>query len=231
MATFFVTYAFFCLYNIGLGYYLRADTNGRRRARQAVKYVYVTLKMLVAVAISPLLLLLFAASPRLFLPVFTFLWVHLDILKEDGSLYLRRWFMTPKRKWYSKWYRPRFLHLINQSDEGRDPHDHPNSFRTTILRGGYHEAIYYPKNQKFRTTYGLCHYRRASEGDTLDNPVGHTHMVTLIAPTWTWVVGWNGGGRWGFWVLSPTDADSDRWIDSEDYGAKGSEVKSWEIRT
>jgi len=206
------------------GHYVMMGAGGRRKTRQAVKYVYVALKMLVAVAVSPLLVLVFVVSPTLFLPVFTFLWVHLDILGEDGSLYLRRWFMTPK----TKWFRPRFLHLIARSDEGRDPHDRPNSFRTTILRGGYDEKIYYPKDQKFRTTYGLCHYRHARPGDTLDNPFGHTHMVTLVAPAWSWVVGWNGGGRWGFWVLSPTDADSDRWIDSEDYGVKGTEVKSWD---
>ena len=113
------------------GHYVMMGAGGRRKTRQAVKYVYVALKMLVAVAVSPLLVLVFVVSPTLFLPVFTFLWVHLDILGEDGSLYLRRWFMTPK----TKWFRPRFLHLIARSDEGRDPHDRPNSFRTTILRG------------------------------------------------------------------------------------------------
>jgi hypothetical protein len=224
-----VFYFFLVLYTciFCFGQYIMTGPLGRRRIRQAVKYVYVALKMLVAVAISPLLLLCFFAAPKLFLPVFTFLWPHLDVLGEDGSLYLRRWFMTPK----TQWFRPRFLHYIARSDEGRDPHDHPGKFRTKILKGGYYEHVYFPRRQCSREELGLCHVRSVGRGDILDNPAGHTHMVKLFEPTWTWVVGWIRGKPWGFWVLDPVDSRNDYWIESEKYGVKGVEVKSWEIRT
>ena len=196
----------------------------RRQVLQAIKYVYCGVKMLVAVVISPLLALCFITTPQLFLPVFTGLWPHLDIVGEDGSLYLRRWFMTPK----TRWFRPRFLHHIARSDEGRDPHDHPGPFTTTILHGGYLERIYYPRNQGYRLRHGLYVERGALPGDTLVNGGGHTHMVQLLEPTWTWVVGWIRGQKWGFWLLDPQDASGDRWIESEEYGTKGVEIRSWE---
>ncbi len=216
--------AIFCF-----GQYVMLTPGGRRRCRQAVKYVYVTLKMLVAVAVSPLLVLCFLAAPnKVFLPAFTFLWPHLDILKKDGSLYLRRWFMTPK----TQWFRPRFLHYIAQGDEGRDPHDHPGRFTTRILKTGYREFVYYPKDQKFRTAYGLWETSYVNPGEVRHNGYGHTHMVDLVrGPAWTWVCGWIRGKRWGFWKLHPTDASKDIWVESEEYGAKSQEVKSWEIRT
>lgn len=187
-------------------------------------YTFVVLKVLVALAISLLLVPLFFAWNQAFLVLMTFLWPHLDILGPEGDLYLRRFFMTPK----TKWFRPRFLHLINRSDEGRAPHDHPNAFRTTILRGGYTEKVYKPMD-RYRAVDGkVVAMRTVRPGDTLDNPVGHTHMVTLTdGPTWTWVVAWIRGKPWGFWLLHSTDGSQDRWVESEEYGVKGVEVKSW----
>lgn len=198
-----------------------------RNVRQAFYYVYVALKLLVGIASLPLLVLLFRVWERGFLAAFTFLWPHLDILDDDG-LYLRRWFMTPK----TKWFHPRFLHLINRSDVGRAPHDHPGAFATRILRRAYDELVYKPKLTLFRQEHGLCIIFRRNPGTLLHNPEGHTHMVSLVdGPVWTWVTGWIRGKPWGFWELDPYDANNDRWIDSEVYGVKGHEVKSWEIRT
>jgi len=197
----------------------------QRQIRQIVKYVYVALKVIVAVTIFPLLVLLFIVSPSLFLPVFSWLWPHLDILGENGDLYLRRWFMTPK----TKLFRPRFLHLIARSDEGRDSHDHPGAFTTRVLKGGYLERVYFPYNQFIRDEYGLYIEHSVEQGDVRVNYERHTHMLTLLEPTWTWVVGWKRGKPWGFFKLHPTDASQDRWIESEAYGAKGIELKSWEI--
>lgn len=226
--------AYCCIFCFGR--YALLDTSSQRRIRQAVKYVYVALKMLVAVVISPLLVICFVLSPSLFLPVFTFLWPHLDILGEDGSLYLRRWFMTPK----TRWFRPRFLHYIARDDEGRDPHDHPGKFCTKILKGGYSENVYFPlrddltpwflRQAPLDRTYPH-RVRSGCPGDVLNNEEGHTHMVKLFEPTWTWVVAWIRGKPWGFWKLHPTDASQDRWIESEEYGVKGQEIASWEIRT
>lgn len=208
------------------GQYVMLGASGRRKYRQAIKYVYVALKMLVAVAISPLLIVCFIWCSDLFFHLFTFLWPHLDILGEDGTLYLRRWFMTPK----TQWFRPRFLHFINRSDSGRDPHDHPGPFTTRILKNGYWEFVYYPQNQLFRSAYGEWTLQDCTAGTVLVNKEGHTHKVQLVrGPAWTWVVGWIRGKKWGFWVLDPNDASKDLWIESEEYGVKGQEVCSWEI--
>ena len=198
-----------------------------RQVRQAFYYVWVALKLLVGIALIPALIPLFYVSEGGFLAVFTFLWPHLDILGPDGELYLRRWFMTPK----TKWFHPRFLHLINVSDTGRDPHSHPGPFITRILKNGYREYVYYPKNQTFRDTYGLYATQDAEPGDTLYNGEGHTHMVELRnGPAWTWVVGWIRGRKWGFWSLDPNDASLDFWTESEQYGVKGREIRSWRLK-
>jgi hypothetical protein len=218
--------------------YMFLPLTGRRHVRQGAKYIWVALKMLMAIVLSPWLLVVFFCMPLTFLDVFTLLWPHLDILRPDKSLYLRRFFMTPK----TQWYRPRFLHYIAQDDEGRDPHDHPGPFKTTILHGGYVEKIYYPHQHRAADFFKIgetviydrtsAHdMRLAKPGDTLNNPEGHTHMVKLTAPTWSWVVGWKRGRPWGFWILDPFDATKDHWIESEEYGVKGEEIKSWEMRS
>lgn len=151
------------------------------------------------------------------------MWPNLSILDENGKLYLRRWFFTPK----TRFYRPRFLHYIAQSDKGRACHDHPGSFYTHILMGGYVESIYYPYDVKFRKEKGLCIVKSQHPGTKIFNPEKHTHMVELLAPTYTWVKGWIRGKPWGFYTLHPTDATKDVWTESNEYGLKGVEISSW----
>lgn len=187
---------------------------------------WAAIKLLVAIFLSPLIIATFFISKRVFLFLMTELWPHLDILSLDGKLYLRRFFMTPK----TRWYRPRFLHYIVQSDTGRDPHDHPGEFTTTILDVGYIEQIFYPQGHAmdFYPRPSDWEVRRVTTGMTVHNPRRHTHRVTLFGPTWTWVVAWIKGVPWGFWKLDPMDSAMDRWVESEAYGDKGVEVKSWE---
>jgi hypothetical protein len=195
-----------------------------RRRYRAVRIAWAALKTALSVCISPVLFLLFRVRIDWFMTAFTALWPHLDILDEKKDLYLRRFFMTPK----TPWFRPRFLHFIAQDDKGRDPHDHPGPFKTKILRGGYDEFVYFPLNTQFRKFYGTHKLVITHEGDVLENKVGHTHMLTLHGPTWTWVVGWISGKPWGFWKIDPDDANKDRWVFNEDYGVKGEEIRSWD---
>jgi 3'-phosphoadenosine 5'-phosphosulfate (PAPS) 3'-phosphatase len=189
-----------------------------------LKLLFAGLKLIIAMILSPLLLLLFKYWNKAFLVLITALWPHLDILDSENKSYLRRFFFSPK----TKWYRPRFLHYIAQSDAGRNPHDHPGSFYTTILKGGYAESTYYPKHVNFRKTGKSCVVKLHRPGATIFNPEGHTHMVELMGPTWTWVKGWIRGKPWHFWILDPIDATKDYAIESNEYGKKGIEVKSWE---
>jgi hypothetical protein len=191
--------------------------------------IWSVFKALFAVAISPIILVAFFFDKATFVHLMSALWPHLDIFTPEGKLYLRRWFMTPKQKWY----RPRFLHLILLPDEGRDPHDHPGPFTTTILMNGYDEEVYYPRVPAREGGYGRPGNPRvnvARVGTTLHNPEGHVHIVKLIGPTLSWVVGWNRGKKWGFWKMDPNgDHTKDVWIESEEYGEKGAERKSWTI--
>lgn len=190
---------------------------------------FAVLKLLVGVALLPLLVATFFVTKRGFLAAMGFLWPHLDIYTPQGELYLRRWFFWPKLKYGP---RPRFLHWIRLSDLGRDPHDHPGEFTTTILWNGYDEEIYFPAVPEYEGRFGRPGspwVRNARAWETYVNPMGHTHAVKLIGETLTWVVGWKKGKPWGFWVLHPKDASFDRWVESEEYGEKGDERKSWTI--
>jgi len=188
-----------------------------------LKLVFAFIKVLVAIVLSPILCILFYKWNAAFLFLMTALWPHLNILDSEGKLYLRRFFFSPK----TKWFRPRFLHYIALSDVGRYPHDHPGSFYTHILTGGYVESIYFPRDVKFRQSQGLCVVKPQRVGTKIFNPEGHTHKVQLFAPTFTWVKGWIRGKPWGFYDLHPTDATKDVWIESNEYGHKGKEIESW----
>ncbi len=189
--------------------------------------LYSIAKLLLAVALSPLIVLTFFVSKKAFLVVMSALWLHLDIFTPEGELYLRRFFFYPKFKHGPN---PRFLHYIRLSDEGRDPHNHPGPFTTTILWNGYNEDIYFPQQDKLGFGRpGLPFVREVRAWNTYVNPDGHTHAVKLIGPTLTWVVGWKKGKPWGFWILDPKDPSKDRWVESEEYGEKGDERKSWTI--
>lgn len=52
------------------------------------------------------------------------------------SLYLRRYYIV-KSKYFNI-----FLHNIQRSDDDPDPHDHPWSFLSLILKGGYTDEAY-----------------------------------------------------------------------------------------
>jgi hypothetical protein len=113
---------------------------------------------------------------------------HKDIVK-NGELYLRRHFLTPR-----KWKYKVFLHLIKKPDDDRAPHDHPWSFLTTILWGGYVEAIYNridPTPRRHWATMGSVLFRRAE----------HIHQIETLKSKQTWTLVIAGPQRrvWGFW--------------------------------
>ena len=70
---------------------------------------------------------------------------YLSIFGVDGRLYMERWWLfNPYEEKGTRRY-PRIpfsirLHLIHLPDEDRALHDHPWSFRTFVLRGGYAQA-------------------------------------------------------------------------------------------
>jgi hypothetical protein len=66
--------------------------------------------------------------------VLTFFYFYSDIT-ISGVLYMRRWRFMPD------WLPGFRVHNILQSDDDRALHDHPFSFLTIILKGGYYEHL------------------------------------------------------------------------------------------
>lgn len=117
---------------------------------------------------------------------------HKVLRWPTGEEYLRRWMLTPEilgRKWPIRLY----YHAIVRRDFGRHPHDHPASFLTWIISGGYWEAIYDDRGQYVETAWrgpGL-YWRRAE----------HVHQVVSVRPNTRTLSLWGPYRRqWGFWV-------------------------------
>lgn len=130
-------------------------------------------------------------------------WPHFTIEKvqPDGTkiAYLRRYFIVNTR-----WFRV-YLHNIAHEDDDRDPHDHPCSFFTLVLRGGYTNEWwlgcsteddpehtwpgdrYVAIEEKMRP--GTIRFRKAE----------HTHRVRDVLPnTWTLTIWGRYRRDWGF---------------------------------
>lgn len=96
---------------------------------------------------------------------------------------LTRYFLL-KTRWLSI-----YLHHLQASDEDRALHDHPWSFVTFLLSGGYYE------HTETATTWR----RRFS---LLYRPAEWRHRLSLVRPTWTLVVHGPRRRQWGFWTAS-----------------------------
>ena len=134
------------------------------------------------------------------------------ILNRDGSPYLTRLriLQTP---WFGI-----YLHKIHSPDADRDHHDHPWSFVSVVLRGGYMEerkvplptlhAIpgeprqwFWARRWLHRTPFTIG-FRRATD----------LHRITTLdrKPTWTLVIVGPRRRDWGF----QTDGG---WVSADDY--------------
>jgi len=120
-----------------------------------------------------------------------------DIRDPDGTLYLRRWriLQTP---WFAI-----YLHKIATPDKDRDLHDHPWSFASLVLLGGYDELLhehpaddaidgYRPMGGHVRRGWLSIAFRRATDA----------HRITRLHRTPTWTLVLTGARRrsWGFYT-------------------------------
>ena len=115
----------------------------------------------------------------------------LIVRTPDGQEYLRRYFILE-----TKWLRI-YLHRIGGSDVDPCMHDHPWSFVSIILRGGYLEHT--PHGVFNRRPGGITYY-----------PQGWLHRLELSGPAWTILIGGAVKRMWGF--MTPTG-----WQSYEDY--------------
>src|SRR5262245_13303083 len=82
-------------------------------------------------------------------------WLRMTIPCKDGADYLVRLriIQTP--------FFGVYLHDIHEDDGDRDPHNHPWSFLSIVLRGHYRER-YYPDPVGARQSYATKTHRRFS---------------------------------------------------------------------
>lgn len=75
------------------------------------------------------------------------LWTWADIpdARNPAAVYLRR-LRVVQTPWFAL-----YVHWIFKRDDDRDPHDHPFTFWSLILRGGYTERLFDIAPKKMRT--------------------------------------------------------------------------------
>ena len=110
---------------------------------------------------------------------------RLDIKAPDGTVYLRRWTLLNLRVVKV------MLHKMERPDYARQLHDHPWSFATLVLRGGYIE--------QYQTPQGLA-WRHNRPGRVRFNRAEHAHVVFALprGTCWTLVVRGPRRRAWGF---------------------------------
>lgn len=85
------------------------------------------------------------------------------------------------------------VHHILRSDTGRDPHDHPWSYLTIVLRGGYYEKRYDADGE-------LISIKWHGPGSIMWRPANSWHM--LVVPegetAWTLFITGRKAHTWGF---------------------------------
>jgi hypothetical protein len=91
------------------------------------------------------------------------------------------------------------LHHFLRGDEDRDLHDHPFSFATLILRGGYVEQTPAAAD----APYGAYRYTTRRPGELLLRPARWAHRVDLRGQdAWTLIAMTKKKREWGFFTIA-----------------------------
>lgn len=136
-------------------------------------------------------------------------WKRMDIKDRYGETYLLRLRLidTP---WFGV-----YLHHIEDVDPQPDPHDHPWSFVSMVLAGGYEERVHVrwaaePEGGHYvrRWLFGSVH-RMKAEG------VAH-RIIETLPHTITLVLRGKRSREWGFWNMDDRGAVVG-WTNWKDY--------------
>lgn len=128
-------------------------------------------------------------------------------ISHAGSLYLRRWLLTPSVFGWRL-----MLHKIARPDLERVLHDHPWDFATLCLRGGYDEFVLRPDED--------VEQESIRPGGIRFRSFRHTHRIDRIVGPNAWTLVLHGPRRhvWGFWDTTDLPA---RFTVSADYFKDG----------
>lgn len=118
-------------------------------------------------------------------------WPHKREIKDRAGerVYLTRWHLIGGQ--YSR-IGGLMLHKMHRPDDDACHHDHPWSFWTLVLRGGYVEEVT-QKDGRIRT-------RHNRPGMLLYRPAEHTHRIHALpkGSCWTLVLRFRRRRDWGF---------------------------------
>lgn len=153
-----------------------------------------------------------------------------QIIGSGSNPYMHRWYLVPTNPWVKV-----YVHKFLRSDDDRALHDHPWSFVSVILRGGYVEIS---ESSEHKTTL-LCRssifdvrspfWRRA----IVFRPATYRHRVSLLInqgveqPCWTLIVTGPHVREWGFWCkqtllsISGRHVPSERFVPWQEFGGNG----------
>lgn len=115
-------------------------------------------------------------------------WLY-DINGPDGTLYLRRFTLLKLFGWKL------LLHRIARPDYSRELHDHPWSFITVVLRGGYVEQVESLDGE-------WAQFRANRPGRVRFNRLPFPHRVTELinGDSWSLVIHGPDRREWGFYT-------------------------------
>lgn len=132
--------------------------------------------------------------------------------QEECPMFLRWEFLKLGKAPFLK----AMVHYFPAETTDRDPHDHPRSFITFVLRGRYidtsWEKVELP-DQEYMQTIELV-----EAGQVIYRPARHTHIVeTAEVGCWTIVVMGPEIREWGFLRISASKYTSHRWMPWKKY--------------
>ncbi|MCV7175095.1 hypothetical protein [Mycolicibacterium sphagni] len=158
----------------------------------------------------------------------------------EPTPFLRRWYLLPKTKWFKV-----YLHQFVRSDDDRALHDHPWSFTSLVLRGGYDEIT---ENKLIRRRPGsfafrpatVCHrvvlrprpcpsckgtgigWGRIPSG-WLETDCGHCDGSGRVGenPSWTLIITGPKVREWGFWCPPRVAGAAKRFVHWRQWGRAG----------
>lgn len=131
---------------------------------------------------------------------------RMRLRRADGRVYLDRWGFE---------WKPLggiFVHRMHAPDPGKDVHDHPWTFVSVILKGGYIE--------RFSSVREIdsSRYRPRRPGSFKRVRLDEAHTITRLigATSWSLVVHGPNVRKWGFYVSHPA-SNRWTWIESSRY--------------
>lgn len=147
------------------------------------------------------------------------IWRRLRLVRADGQVYLERWGLSHPR------IGGILLHRMDAPDPGIDLHDHPWTFVTIPLVGGYLEERLATRDAVALATIAELQDQRAAAGLGPEPPAGlpefprgvpelrrrfrprvmrldecHRIVALLRQPTWTLVINLPRRRSWGFYL-------------------------------